>query len=209
MSYCGEFPDGSLLHSGCSLSVGGHQSETTQAPTSGQEIDAGPAQHGGRREAGLKQEGIAAWPPASATLPLARFSSLEGGRFCHPPPLARCSSLEGGRFCHPPPGPLLVLGSRPLVPPHPRARERARQRPPSSLALVTWPALGKEASAGAALPRSCLFLLHRPRPERAQKLRVLAKKSTRQDIDHPLSSHPHRPGRDEQQAHHHQQDSVQ
>lgn len=192
MSYCGEFPDGSLLHSGCSLSVGGHQSETTRAPTSGQEIDAGPAQHGGGREAGLKQEGVAAWPPASATLPL-----------------ARCSSLEGGRFCHPPPGLLLVLGSRPLVPPHPRARERARQRPPSSLALVTWPALGKEASAGAALPRSCLFLLHRPRPERAQKLRVLAKKSTRQDIDHPLSSDPHRPGRDEQQAHHHQQDSVQ
>ena len=44
------------------------------------------AQHGtgAGREAGLKQEGVAAWPPASATLPLARCSSLEAGLLCDP-----------------------------------------------------------------------------------------------------------------------------
>lgn len=62
------------------------------------------AQHstGAGREAGLKQEGVAAWPPASATLPL-----------------ARCSSLEAGLFCHPAPGLLLFPVRRSLLPPSP------------------------------------------------------------------------------------------
>ena len=148
MSYCGEFPDGSLLHSGCSLSVGGHQSETTQAPTSGQEIDAGPAQHGGRREAGLKQEGIAAWPPASATLPLARFSSMEGGRVCHPPPGQLL--IRGRRALLPPPpapGPLLVLGRRSLLPPSPWPAAR----PWKQASCATPPSGQRESKAAAPL----------------------------------------------------------